>query len=86
MAPPAKIPSDSYATWLLEGGADLRFVKDQMGHASIEETEGTYGHLQIERHAHQVDQLDDCLIAPAAEGVEHVPPRPTASHFVENKV
>jgi len=25
------------------GSADLRFVKDQMGHASLEETEGTYG-------------------------------------------
>ena len=30
----------SYATWLLEAGADLRWVKDQLGHASIEETEG----------------------------------------------
>lgn len=40
----------SYATWLLEGGADLRYVKDQMGHASIEETEGTYGHLEREKH------------------------------------
>jgi hypothetical protein len=35
----------SYATWMLEEGADLRWVKDQLGHASIEETEGTYGHL-----------------------------------------
>jgi integrase len=40
----------SYATWLLEDGADLRYVKDQMGHASIEETEGTYGHLEREKH------------------------------------
>ena len=30
----------SYATWLLEGGADLRWVRDQLGHASIEETKG----------------------------------------------
>ena len=51
----------SYATWLLEDGADLRFIKDQMGHSSIEETEGTYGHLQLERHAPRVDRLESYL-------------------------
>jgi integrase len=45
----------SYATWLLEEGADLRWVKDQLGHASITETEGTYGHLVVERHERKVD-------------------------------
>ena len=50
----------SYATWLLEAGADLRWVKDQLGHASIEETEGTYGHLERERHERRVD-LDAVL-------------------------
>jgi integrase len=45
----------SYATWMLEGSADLRWVKDQLGHASIEETEGTYGHLERERHERRVD-------------------------------
>jgi len=34
---------------MLEAGADLRWVKDQLGHASIEETEGTYGHLERDR-------------------------------------
>jgi hypothetical protein len=51
----------SYATWLLEGGADIRWVKDQMGHASIAETEGTYGHLVRERHERDVDVLDSAL-------------------------
>jgi site-specific recombinase XerD len=55
----------SYATWMLEAGADLRYVKDQMGHASIEETEGTYGHLEVERHEQRVD-LDHALIGLAA--------------------
>ena len=45
----------SYATWMLEEGADLRYVKDQMGHASIDETEGTYGHLEHERHEQRVN-------------------------------
>jgi integrase len=45
----------SYASWLLEEGADLRYVKDQMGHASIEETESSYGHLARERHEQRVD-------------------------------
>lgn len=51
----------SYATWLLEAGADIRWVKDQMGHASIGETEGTYGHLVRERHERDVDHLDAVL-------------------------
>jgi integrase len=50
----------SYATWMLEAGADLRWVRDQLGHASIEETEGTYGHLERERHEGRVD-LDPVL-------------------------
>ena len=45
----------SYATWMLEAGADLRWVRDQLGHASIEETEGTYVHLERERHEGRVD-------------------------------
>jgi integrase len=48
----------SYATWLLEAGADIRWVRDQMGHASIGETEGTYGHLVREHHERNVDALE----------------------------
>ena len=50
----------SYATWMLEAGADLRWVKDQRGHASIEKTEGTHGHLERERHEGRVN-LDTVL-------------------------
>ena len=64
----------SYATWMLEAGADLRWVKDQLGHASIEETEGTYGHLERERHERRVD-LDVML-----GGVQ---PRPPASTLLD---
>jgi integrase len=58
----------SYATWLLEAGADIRWVRDQMGHASIGETEGTYGHLVRERHERDVDALDAVLWATASAG------------------
>ena len=51
----------TYATWLLEDGADLRWVQDQMGHASIEQTAGTYGHCQPERHEAAVAGLDRYL-------------------------
>jgi hypothetical protein len=31
----------TFPTWLLEDGADVRWVQEQMGHASIEQTVGT---------------------------------------------
>ncbi len=51
----------TYATWLLEDGADLRWVQEQMGHATIEQTAGTYGHCQPERHEATVNGLDRYL-------------------------
>jgi len=45
----------SYATWMLEAGANLRWMRDQLEHASIEETEVTYGHLERDRHERRVD-------------------------------
>ncbi len=78
----------SYATWLLEAGADIRWVKDQMGHASIGETEGTYGHLVRERHERDVDHLDAVLwgVNSAGDGGGTLESddaeRPAASHCV----
>jgi integrase len=37
-----------------------RWVKDQLGHVSVAETEGAYGHLERERHERRVD-LDTVL-------------------------
>ena len=78
----------SYATWLLEAGADIRWVRDQMGHVSIGETEGTYGHLVREHHERDVDALDAALWPAAApqddggtrESLGHR--RPATSHCV----
>ena len=78
----------SYATWLLEGGADIRWVRDQMGHASIGETEGTYGHLVREHHERGVDAFDTALWpATSPEDGDGTPEsldsrRPAASPYV----
>ncbi len=48
----------TFATWLLEGGADIRWVQRQLGHASIGQTADTYGHVQPERHEAAVENLD----------------------------
>jgi integrase len=51
----------TYATWLLEDGADLRWVQSQMGHATIGQTADTYGHVQPERHEAAAAGLDRYL-------------------------
>ncbi len=51
----------TYATWLLADGADLRWVQQQMGHASIGQTADTYGHVQPDRHEAASAGLDRCL-------------------------
>jgi len=48
----------SYATWLLSDGTDIRWVQQQLGHASIGQTADTYGHVQPERHESAVEGLD----------------------------
>ena len=60
---------------MLEEGAGLRFVKDQMGHSSIEKTESTYGHLELERHEPRVALLDDYVTE--ASRVQARPPAST---------
>ena len=51
----------SYASWLLSDGADMRWVQAQLGHASIEQTIGTYSHVQPERHEAAAAGLDRYL-------------------------
>src|SRR5207245_1248547 len=48
----------TYATWLLSDGADLRWVQQQLGHATISQTADTYGHVQPERHEVAAAGLD----------------------------
>ena len=75
----------TYATWMLEAGADLRWVRDQLGHASIRETEETYGHLERDRHEARVDL--DIVLASVPEWEKasgRGPARPPASTGPQN--
>jgi len=48
----------SFATWMLEAGADIRWLQAQLGHSSITMTVDVYGHLEPDRHEHVVAALD----------------------------
>jgi len=49
----------SFASMLLQQGASLVYVKDQMGHSSIQITVDTYGHLVPGANRNEVNKLDD---------------------------
>jgi len=53
----------SYASWMLDGRADVRYVQAQLGHSSIEMTVGIYGHLMPDAHEHHVAALDRIIRA-----------------------
>jgi integrase len=52
----------TFGTWLLTEGADMRWVQQQMGHASISQTADTYGHVQPDRHEGIIGTLDKYLL------------------------
>jgi len=56
----------SYASLLIQQGESLAYVKDQLGHHSIQITVDTYGHLVPGGNRQAVDRLDDVL--PPADG------------------
>jgi integrase len=49
----------TFASWLIQNGESLAYVKDQMGHHSIQITVDTYGHLVPGANRQAVDRLDD---------------------------
>ena len=51
----------SAISWLLEGGADLRYVQRWAGHASIAITADVYGHLVPEKHEDAVGVFDQIM-------------------------
>jgi integrase len=55
----------SFASLLLQQGESLTYVKEQMGHSSINVTVDIYGHLVPGGNRQAVDKLDDAIPAAA---------------------
>jgi integrase len=55
----------SFASLLLQNGESLTYVKEQMGHSSINVAVDIYGHLVPGGNRQAVDKLDDALPAVA---------------------
>ena len=49
----------TFASLLLGQGESLHYVKEQMGHASIQTTVDVYGHLEPGSNRNAVNKLDD---------------------------
>ncbi|MCH8147987.1 MAG: site-specific integrase [Planctomycetes bacterium] len=49
----------TFASLLLSQGESLHYVKEQMGHASIQTTVDVYGHLVPGSNRNAVNRLDD---------------------------
>jgi integrase len=60
--------SDTFASLLLQNGESIVYVKEQLGHASIQITVDTYGHPIAGANRAAVDKLDDVPAQPAATG------------------
>jgi hypothetical protein len=56
----------TFASLLLQQGESIVYVKEQLGHASIQITVDTYGHLIPGANRAAVDKLDDVPAQPAA--------------------
>ena len=53
----------SFASWLIGNGESLTYVKEQLGHHSIQITVDTYGHLIPGANRQAVNRLDDPINA-----------------------
>ena len=70
----------TFASLLIQQGESLAYVKEQMGHSSIDITVDIYGHLVPGGNRQAVDKLDDAVIIPDQFGMET-----KWKHFDENK-
>lgn len=57
----------TFASLLIQNGESLAYVKEQMGHSSIQITVDTYGHLVPGANRQAVDRLDDDFSLPALQ-------------------
>ena len=59
VSPTTPAPRDLFASWLIGNGESLAYVKEQLGHRSIQITVDTYGHLIPGANRKAVNALDD---------------------------
>lgn len=57
----------TFCTRLIENGESLAYVRDQMGHSSIQVTVDLYGHLVPGSNKRAVDRLDEPMEKPKTE-------------------
>ncbi|MCU1297373.1 MAG: putative Phage integrase, partial [Acidobacteriaceae bacterium] len=62
----------TFGSLLIQSGASIVYVKEQMGHSSIQVTVDTYGHLIPSANVSFIDRLD---VVP-----EKTPEQPQAKH------
>ena len=56
---PGNVILHTFASLLLQQGESSHYVKEQMGHASIQTTVDVYGHLVPGSNRNAVNKLDD---------------------------
>ena len=66
-------PRHIYASLLLQTGESIVYVKEQLGHASIQITVDPYGHLIPGANRAAVDRLDDAPMQPMATQAQPEP-------------
>jgi integrase len=64
----------TFGSLLMEAGAPLPYVRDQMGHSSIQMTADKYVHLVPRRNVHFIDRLDS-LTSPQPDATQAQPER-----------
>jgi len=60
-----------FASLLLSEGVPLSLVSEAMGHAGIQVTKDTYGHIPLEAQRAAVERLDGLLSASARQAHPH---------------
>lgn len=74
----------TFASLLIQQGANVKYIQSQLGHSSISITLDVYSHLFEGDHRHQVQRLDDVVLETEAKGLgnaESAPqPHPVSNH------
>jgi Site-specific recombinase XerD len=61
----------TYATLLINQGANLKYISKQMGHASVQITLDRYGHLLPDTGREEMQKLDRVMDGEASNGISN---------------